>query len=340
MKYDCLALFSGGLDSLLAIKTIQKQGLSVLAIHFVTPFFGARHIIKYWKDTFNIEVKVIDLSEDFIKLLTEGPKYGFGKNLNPCIDCKILMLTKIKSLMFEYNAKFLITGEVVGQRPMSQTINSLNKIEKEAEVKGILVRPLSQKLLPKTKPERDTLLKREALLDLKGRSRTEQLKLARELGIKEEDIPSPAGGCLLTQKQTVKRYLKLLEKIEKPKKEDFKLSNIGRHFWKENNWLIIGREKQENEKLKEMKEKDNLFIEMKTPPGPSAIIKNVENEDINKEMQKEAMSACAYFSTKAREKEEALLKIENGKENNKSTNKELSFKVKPKKPQMLNWQSV
>ncbi len=339
MKYDCLALFSGGLDSLLAIKTVQKQGLSVLAIHFVTPFFGSKDITKYWKDTFNIEAKVIDLSEDFIKLLTEGPKHGFGKNLNPCIDCKILMLTKIKSLMSEYNAKFLITGEVVGQRPMSQTINSLNKIEKEAGVKGILVRPLSQKLLPKTKPERDALLKREALLDLKGRSRTEQLKLAREFGIEEEDIPSPAGGCLLTQKQTVKRYLKLLEKIEKPGKEDFKLSNIGRHFWKGNNWLVIGREKQENEKLKEMKEKDNLFIEMETPPGPSAIIKNVENEDINKEMQKEAMSACAYFSTKAREKEEALLKIENGKENNKSTDEGLHFKVKPKKPQMLNWQS-
>lgn len=312
MRHDGLVLFSGGLDSLLAIKTLQSQGLRVLGVHFTSPFFGGPNLIEEWKDNFDIEIESIDISEDFIKLLSEGPNHGFGKNLNPCRDCKILMLKKLKDLMPKYGAEFLATGEVMGQRPMSQTLDSMNLIEREAGVEGILLRPLSAKNLPETKVEKKGLVNREELLGVSGRSRTKQLKLAREFGIKEEDIPSPAGGCLLTQEELSKRYGKILKDFEKPEVNNFKKTNVGRHYWKENNWLIVGRNKEENEKLVQLQQKEDVLLEMIEPMGPSSLLTNTKGENSEKIAQ-EAAGITAFFSPKAKQQGEAKLNIQTNK---------------------------
>lgn len=327
-KYDCLALFSGGLDSLLAIKLIEEQGLSVLCAHFTTPFFGSSEKAKKWSGKFNIEIKTFDISEDFIKMLKEGPKHGYGKNLNPCKDCKILMLKKLKKLMPEFGAKFLITGEVLGQRPMSQTMNSLNLIEKQANVKGILLRPLSAKNLPETPAEKE-VVNREKLLDIKGRSRTEQIALAQKYGIKEEDIPSPAGGCFLTDAGKVKRYKFILENFENTSKPDFEKANIGRHFVKNDYLLIVGREKKENESLKDMKGGGEILIEMVSPPGPISLLSNYKNKEIEKGILKESLSITSFFSIKAKERGISKLRIEREE-----------FEARPKSPKDLGWKNL
>ncbi len=276
MRYHCVALFSGGLDSILACKVIQKQGLNVLGLHFVSPFFGKPEKKDYWRELYGIDVLVVDIGEDFVKLLKNGPKWGLGKGLNPCVDCKILMLKKAKEFLPVIGAEFIITGEVLGQRPMSQRRDTINLIAKEAGVKGLVLRPLSAKLLNVTYPEEKGLVKREELLALKGRGRKPQLELAKEFGLKE--IPTPSGGCLLTDLECVKRFWAVLTNLKDPKVEDFELAKVGRQFWINKNWLVIGRNKSDNKKLLSLLSSNDILFKVADIPGPIGLGRQKEGK--------------------------------------------------------------
>ncbi len=267
-KYDALALFSGGLDSILAIKLIQEQGLKVLGIHFFSPFFGKPEKVHEWEKTYDIEILPWDIGKEFIEVV-KNPKYGHGKGLNPCIDCKIFMLNQVKRLLSLFSAKFIITGEVMGQRPMSQRKEAMDIILKESGTTHLVVRPLTAKNLSPSQVEIENLVDREKLLGIRGRGRKAQLSLAKKFGIK--NIPTPAGGCLLTDPECVQRFSPLLEKIPCAKVEDFHLAKLGRQFWHKNNWLIIGRNHQDNQKLIEVRQRGDLLFKLKDIPGPLGI---------------------------------------------------------------------
>ncbi len=293
MGYDCVALFSGGLDSILACKLLQKQGLKVLGIHFVSPFFGKPQMEKKWKKLYGVDIFVMDMGPDFVKLLKNGPKWGLGKGLNPCVDCKILMLKKAKELLSVFGADFIVTGEVLGQRPMSQRKNVMNLIIKEAGVKGLVLRPLSALLLKPTQPEENGKVKREELLALKGRGRKLQLKLAEEFGLKE--IPTPAGGCLLTDMESVKRFWAVLYKVKEASVDDFELAKVGRQYWKDEFWLVVGRNKNDNHRLLKLLKPNDILFKVSNVPGPVAIGRQKQkrwDKDILLEASKFLLSFC------------------------------------------------
>ena len=236
------ALFSGGLDSILAARLIMEQGLVVRCLHFVTPFFGKPQLIPHWEKVYGLEVEAVDVGEAFVRLLRERPAHGFGKVMNPCVDCKILMMRKARELMKKWGASFLISGEVLGQRPMSQRRDTLNVIRRDAEVKESLLRPLSAQLLDPTAPEISGLVDRNKLLGIFGRGRKSQMALADQMGLKE--IPTPAGGCKLAEKENSRRYWPVLTRLKEPTVEDFELSNIGRQYWFGDHWLSMAATKR------------------------------------------------------------------------------------------------
>ncbi|MFN7170178.1 MAG: hypothetical protein ACK4NT_02910, partial [Candidatus Omnitrophota bacterium] len=218
MKIKALSLLSGGLDSTLATKLVYDLGIELEAIYFYTIFctcnrggngcgFYARNITRQ----LNIPLKMVNTTEEYLKIV-RSPKFGYGSNLNPCIDCRIFIFKKAKEYMREREAKFIVTGEVLGERPMSQNLRSLKLIEKEAGLEGLVLRPLSARLLEPTIPEKEGWVEREKLLNLQGRSRKPQMRLAKEWGI--NDYPCPAGGCLLTDPIFSQRVKDLLEHDE------------------------------------------------------------------------------------------------------------------------------
>ena len=247
-----IALFSGGLDSTLAILVMLKQGIDVTAITFLNHFgceIGDRSSCS--KDPFaasvkfGFQVKMAHLSDKFIDIV-KNPKYGHGKNMNPCVDCRILMLKEAKNFMQITGADFLITGEVLGQRPMSQRRDTFPVIDREADVKGYVLRPLSAKLMKPTVPEEQGLVNRDLLHDFSGRSRKPQMALATELGLTE--YPAPAGGCLLTEPNYSYRLRELLDHCPDPDHKDINLLRVGRHFRISSDCkIIVGRNSDENE---------------------------------------------------------------------------------------------
>ncbi len=273
-----IALLSGGLDSTLAMKLIKDQGIEVIALNFTSPLCtcsskdsGCSAAAKSAKE-FGVPLKVISKGMDYFKMV-ENPKFGYGSNMNPCIDCRIYIFKKAKALMEKEDASFLISGEVVGQRPMSQKKNILRLIEKEAEVEDILLRPLSAKILPPTLPERMGWVDREKLLGISGRGRKEQMELAKEGNI---DYPCPAGGCLLTDKFIANRVRDLFKYKKDYTTEDIRLLKTGRHIRvSEKVKIIIARDESEGLKLTSSfnKEKD-LLINCIDPKGPTALVKD------------------------------------------------------------------
>ncbi|MFA5008106.1 MAG: tRNA 4-thiouridine(8) synthase ThiI [Candidatus Omnitrophota bacterium] len=267
-----LALFSGGLDSSLAAKLIVNQGMEVIALHFVTPLSdfdkNKEDSLRKKVTGLGAQLKVIYLGDDYADII-KNPQFGYGKNLNPCIDCKILMLKRAKELMSELSASFVVTGEVIAQRPKSQHKETLRLIEKNSGLKDLLLRPLSAKLLEPTLPERKNWVNREALLGFSGRSRNPQFKLAESLGIK--NFAWPAGGCLLTIPSFCGRVEDLLKHKEcNPK--NLELLKIGRHFrLSESFKLVVGRnENENNEILKLAADKDSIFEPLDLP-GPTGL---------------------------------------------------------------------
>ncbi len=295
--YDALALFSGGLDSILAAKTVKAQGLKVLCLHFISPFFGHPHTIAHWQSIYDIDIIPVDVSHEFTTMLASGPAHGVGKVLNPCIDCKILMLSKAKTLMAEYGASFLITGEVKGQRPMSQRMDALNIISRDAGVRGMLLRPLSAMKFDPTPMELSGLVDREKLHNIGGRGRKEQLALAEHFGLQE--IPTPAGGCLLTEAESAKRYFPILKHFPQHDPCDFRLANIGRQYWSGKYWLAIGRNQADNAELEQVLESRDLVFKTKGFPGPLAVGRQPEDGLWEESIVRDAASFVASFSPKA-----------------------------------------
>jgi len=280
-----IALISGGLDSTLAAKIIQGQGIEVMPLNFKIPFSGVdkkkyslkQSKIKQIADNLGVELKTIDISGEFLDLI-KSPRYGFGSNMNPCIDCKIFMLTRAKELLAPEGANFVITGEVLGQRPMSQNRQALELIEKRAGLVGLLLRPLSARLLAETIPENKGWVQRNNLLSFSGRSRRPQMELAEKLDIK--NYPNPAGGCLLTDPEFSKRLKELIAHQEL-NLENIELLKTGRHFRiSPEAKLVVGRDEEENRKLSGLaRENDYLFMPTEEVAGPTSLGRGVFDED-------------------------------------------------------------
>jgi len=283
-KIKAVALFSGGLDSILAVKLIQKQGIEVKGVNFITPFFGVEKTCLTIKNL-DMDLEIIDITQELLKIL-RNPKHGLGKNMNPCIDCHTLMFKKAGEYMTRIGASFILSGEVLGERPMSQNRNSLSIIERESGFEGRILRPLSALLLTETIPEKKGLVNRNKLLDISGRSRKRQMKLAVEMGI--EDYPSPAGGCKLTEPIFARRLGDLFNQ-ESFSLEEIELLKLGRHFRLSRDIkLVVGRNKEENEKIKEYFQEGDFLFKAKNLKGPVSLLKkgtNVTNQLIDKSCQ-------------------------------------------------------
>ena len=271
-KVKALALFSGGLDSSLAIKLVQEQGIAVEAITFLTPFSTAKKggfSIERAAEQLGVPVKVVRLGLDYLRVIRK-PKHGYGRHMNPCIDCHIYMLKKAKKYAKQTGAAFIITGEVLDERPMSQHWKALKIVEEESSLKGKLLRPLSAKLLPPTEAEVKGLVDRNKLLDIRGRSRKRQLALAKAFGITE--YQSPAGGCLLTYKEFSAKLRDLLRHKKRVSMADLELLKVGRHFRLGKNKIIVGRNKEENEKLLRLKSRNDYFFEAQGCGSPITLL--------------------------------------------------------------------
>lgn len=268
-----IVLFSGGLDSLLTAKLLERQGLAVRCLHFYSPFFGGEAEAARWSKIYGLDIVSRDVGPQFAAMLRQRPEHGFGKVLNPCVDCKILLLREARTYMEAVGARALASGEVLGQRPMSQRRDTLHLIMRDAGVSDILLRPLCALHLPPTRVEESGLVDRSRLLGIWGRGRTEQLALAEEYGI--EEIPTPGGGCRLTERENARRYWLVLTRLEAPTTEDFALANLGRQFWhSEGNahfWLCVGRNSADNDKLAAAARPDDLILRLRDMPGPLAL---------------------------------------------------------------------
>ncbi len=289
MNITGISLLSGGLDSILAAKIILEQGIKVLGITFETPFFNAQKAKKA-TDFIGIPLITIDITDEHLAML-RAPRYGYGKNMNPCIDCHALMLKKAGEKMAELGADFLFTGEVLGQRPMSQTKQSLHIVSKRSGYEGHILRPMSAKLLPETIPEREGKVDRERLLDIEGRSRKRQLAMAREYGI--TDYSTPAGGCLLTDPMFSRRLKDLFLYHVNFKIRDIELLKTGRHLrLDEETKIIVGRNEKDNDAIENLVEDSDIVITMRDFPGPVTLVPFGCNE----EKLRKAAAICTMYS--------------------------------------------
>ena len=283
-----LVLLSGGLDSMLAAKILMEQGIEVTGLSFKSCFFSTAKAIKS-AGGLGIKLIEIDFSDEHLKMV-KNPAHGYGKNMNPCIDCHGLMLKKAKEIMMRDNFDFVATGEVLGQRPMSQNREALEIVEKFSELEGKLVRPLSAKLLNESQSEKQGKLIRGKLLNISGRSRQRQLALIKKYSIKE--YVSPGGGCLLTDPEFSEKLFKLLEYWPDCDSSDIELLRCGRVIWLKDEkgkyiLLIIGRDQKDNEQLEKLASSGDVIIQLADENGPTSLIriKDYELRIINKLLQ-------------------------------------------------------
>ncbi|MDA8160459.1 MAG: thiamine biosynthesis protein [Desulfobacteraceae bacterium] len=280
-----VALFSGGLDSILACRLMASLGVEVTAVKFVTPLFDY-HLLSQpdypdqIRSKYGINVRLGDLSHDYLELL-RAPAHGFGRHFNPCLDCKILMLRRAREMMPELGAEFLISGEVVGQRPMSQRRDTLRVVERDSGCDDLLLRPLSAQHLKPTKPEREGLVDRDRLLGFAGRGRAGQMALAVELGI--GDYPSPAGGCALTDPIIGERVKRFYREREAVRVADLRLLTVGRHLVMPGGaWLVMGRRQEENQVVTALVEPGDVRLRLADRPGPSGLVRYLRHpEDLS-----------------------------------------------------------
>lgn len=253
-----LAMVSGGLDSILAAKLIKDQGIEVIGVCFKSHFFNEENAKKMTKQI-GIPLEVVDFRKDHFEMV-KNPKHGYGKNMNPCIDCHAMMMKYCGELLEKLNADFIITGEVLNQRPMSQNRSALDKVRNESGIGSKILRPLCAKNLAPTEMEENGLVDREKLLNIQGRSRKVQMELAKEWGIKE--YPSPAGGCKLTEPNYSVRLKELLSYNQIPEERELGLLRIGRHFRITPKAKVIStRTQDEGEMIKGLlKEGDTILL--------------------------------------------------------------------------------
>jgi tRNA U34 2-thiouridine synthase MnmA/TrmU len=277
-KPKAVALLSGGLDSNLAVRMMLQQGIDVEAVAIKTPFCdfdcgkGCGHRVKEVADELGIKLKTVYFGEEYLRML-KNPKHGYGSGMNPCIDCRGMMYNAAKEHMKRTSADFVITGEVLFQRPMSQNNRALHIIEKETGMECKVLRPLSAKHLPPTEAENMGLIKRENMGDIKGRSRKGQLALAKRFGISEP--PNAAGGCLLTDPGFSKRVKDILDHCDDiPTLNDIELLKVGRHFRISHDAkFVVGRNKDENGVMKALVTHGDITIEVKDYVGPTCILR-------------------------------------------------------------------
>lgn len=276
-RTKALALFSGGLDSILATRLILSQGIDVEAINFANLFCSCKEENKCGSaeaaKQLGVPLKVVSVGNEYLRMVRK-PKHGYGKNMNPCVDCKIFMAKKAKKYAKEIGAAFIFTGEVLGERPMSQHFKALKIIEEESGLKGRLLRPLSAKLLPETAVERKGLVNRNQLLSIRGRSRKPQIKLAKEFNITY--YPSPAGGCLLTCKEFATKLRDLFKHRKRCSMADVALLKVGRHFRFGENKIIVGRDEAENKVLTIKKARNDYYFEAPDVGSPITVLQGLK----------------------------------------------------------------
>ena len=269
-------LLSGGLDSQLAVCVLRDQDIEVHGVTFESPFFEATRG-RQAAERLGVPLLVVDFTADILELVRHPP-HGFGSHMNPCIDCHARMLRRAGDLMAEHGARFLVTGEVLNERPMSQNRRSLDIVETDSGYSGFVLRPLSALLLPETEPERRGWIRRDGLLGLHGRGRSEQFRLAAHYGLK--DFPTPAGGCRLTEPNYARRLRDLRSHEELGDARALRLLRIGRHFrLGPAVKLVVGRQRGENEALEEAAVESDWLLKVEDVPGPSALLSASAGED-------------------------------------------------------------
>jgi tRNA-uridine 2-sulfurtransferase len=278
-----IALLSGGLDSSLAVKLMIDQGIDIIAFHFTSPFCnctpkkaGCRNQARIVAEEMGVDIQVMAKGMDYLEIV-RNPPHGHGRGMNPCIDCRIYMLRKVRERMASLGASFVVTGEVLGQRPMSQHRNAIELIEKESGLKGLILRPLSAHLFPPTLPEQEGLVDREKLLAITGRSRRIQIDMAQTLGIR--DYPCPAGGCLLTDPIIASRLRDLFTCTPGFDMTDIHLLRVGRHFRVQPALkVIVGRNEAENERISCLTKPGFTLFTPVNFRGPAALATGIPNE--------------------------------------------------------------
>jgi tRNA-specific 2-thiouridylase len=264
-----ISVFSGGLDSMLAAELIRAQGVDVLALFFETPFFTSDRAMVSAR-SIDLPFKVVNITQRHLEVV-KHPKHGYGGNMNPCIDCHALMFRIAGEMLESEGAAFVFSGEVMGQRPMSQNKKALALVAKESGLNGLLLRPLSAKCLPPTIPEKEGWVTRENLKGFQGRSRKPQMSMAADL--KMNDYPAPAGGCLLTEKGFSRRLKDLLTSNPEVLVNQLESLKLGRHFrLNDHVKIVVGRNKRENEKLRKLTVKEDIILNTVTVPGPAVLM--------------------------------------------------------------------
>ncbi|MHA1846003.1 MAG: hypothetical protein ACTSXU_00010 [Promethearchaeota archaeon] len=271
-----VALLSGGLDSAIAAKIILDQGIEVFGLNFTSPFCTCNrdssrngcNVLEFSRKL-GIPLKIMAKGDDYLRIV-QSPRFGYGKNLNPCIDCRIYILKRVKQFADKINASFLITGEVLGQRPKSQTLRAMKLIEENSGLKGLIVRPLSAKLLEPTLPEKLNLINREKMLKISGRRRVVHLELGRRFNLIENYCAG--GGCLLTNKDFSARLRDYFRYCTRPTMKDMIYLKFGRHFRFKDTKIISGRNERENKLIESWLGKSRVILELKGIKGPTTIV--------------------------------------------------------------------
>ncbi len=296
MNRRAVVLVSGGLDSTLAMLIVKRLGIEPIPLHISTPFNGPccndiSFLLRVLKRE-NVKPLFHTAGMDYLEVVKK-PKHGYGRAMNPCIDCRIYMFKVAKEYMKKYGADFIVTGEVLGQRPKSQNLKALKIIEEESGLSGLVLRPLSARLLPETEPEKQGVINREALLAISGRSRRELIKLANELGL--DEWPSAAGGCLLTYDDYAIKLKDLFKNEPDYTLEDISLLKVGRHFrLAKGVKLILGKNMNENLFLESFN--DRIILMPTNVPGPTGLLSNAGNSD---ELISVACKIVAAYSDRA-----------------------------------------
>ncbi|HBB16123.1 MAG TPA: hypothetical protein DCZ97_03660 [Syntrophus sp. (in: bacteria)] len=291
MKRSAVALLSGGLDSMLAVTMMVEQGIELTAVHFTSPFCncssrntGCGNQARRAAETFGVPIRVVVKGMDYLRVVEKAP-HGYGRGMNPCIDCRIYMLRKVAGMMEELGASFVVTGEVLGQRPMSQHRQAIDVIDRESGLAGRILRPLSAHHFPPTHPEVEGIVDRARLLSISGRSRKPQIALAQQLGVR--DYPCPAGGCLLTDPEIAARLRDLFAHVPGYTHRDLVLLTIGRHFRLNPSLrVVLGRTQEENERLLALAAAGDTVFMPEDFRGPTALAAGDLDPDAEKTIGK------------------------------------------------------
>lgn len=269
--HKAIVLLSGGLDSMLAAKLLVEAGIETIGLAFKSNFFGTKKA-EAAAEQIGIPIKIVDFSEEHLETVKHPPR-GYGRAANPCIDCHLLMLKMARQIMENEGFDFVATGEVLGERPFSQNKRALLDLTESSGLKDRLLRPLSAKLLPETLPQKMKWVNEKFLLDIQGRCRQKQFELAKKYKL---SFPQPAGGCLLTEKEFGKKLFDLFKNKPAADAADIALLSVGRHSWFGQTKIVLGKNKEENEKLEKMAKDDDCLI-IPQFPGPTALLRGKIN---------------------------------------------------------------